>query len=297
VKSSSTADTAGAVPDAPAAPAVARLGWHHLLLDVPADSEVLAYQADPRKGRLVLGDRRGETLQIFWRVTHRTPDPLRGLERVVRALTGDGAREPIFTINGWHACLPERDDLPGLACRYEARSGALLYAVFPRRSHPRPELAILESYHPNDGEERAWAAFGLDVTLPAAFAPAAVRPFPLVQSIRFENPRGESITLCRRSLLSHLPDGDDLAVLYARNTEHKRPVSRTGIFLHDTVHPGVTLAYTTRGKGGLEGLIAPTWQGRVWAWRCPGTDRAYWIDQNAPEKHLLHELQERVRCR
>lgn len=282
------------------AAASARLGWHHLRFTVPADFEVLAYRTDPRDGQLILGDRQGEALQIFWRVTRKTPDPRRGLERVVRAVAGEGAREPIIRLEGWDACLPDRDDLPGLACRYEPRGRALLYVVFPRgprRAAPRTERAILESYSPNDGDARVWAAFGLDVTLPAGFAPAVVRAYPLVQSIRFEAPRGGSVTLCRRSLASHLPGGDDLAVLYARNQERRRPLRRTGTFTHAAGHPGVALAYTTRGPGGIEGLLARTWQGRVWVWRCIETDRVYWIDQNAPAKHLIPELPDRVGCR
>ena len=44
-----------------------RLGWHHLLFDVPASWEVVGFKKSRDDGQLVLSTRAGEAMLVFWR--------------------------------------------------------------------------------------------------------------------------------------------------------------------------------------------------------------------------------------
>jgi hypothetical protein len=282
-----------------------RLGWYHLLMEIPAHWEVIAYKANARDGQLVLADRHGQCARVFWKTRQTGAGLDRRLVQAVRA-QGDAApsesriRSRIREIGGWQAYLEPVGRVHALACRYNAETDALLYAAFPVHPDTRDPAVVaraLASFRPNGGAERVWAGFGIDVTLPAALDLVRVRAFPAAQELRFENRRGESVTVHRYGMLSLLLADDDLETAFARLAGGKRLLYRRGTFTQSGRHPGVALAYTTRGKGGLEGFMARTWQGRVWVWRCDELQRLYAVDNNAREQNLVKDLAERVACR
>jgi hypothetical protein len=269
--------------------------------DVPAPWEVIAYKTDPSDGRLVLADRGGETMRIFWKAPVSDPAPARRLAEAAARHAGGGATEAgirsrVQALDGWQAYLEPAGDMQGLACRHEPGTGALLYVEFPRHAGTDADIlrAVLGSFDANGGGERVWSAFGLEVTLPKDLAPVRVAPFPASQVIRFGNLRGESVTVHRYGMLPLILEGQDEAAYFARLAGPRRMLYRAGAFTQDGRRPGVLLTYTTRGRGGVEALLSRTWQGRVWIWRCDDLGRLYGVDQNAPEGHLLGDLPDRV---
>lgn len=281
-----------------------RLGWHHLILEVPRTWEVIGYKTNPKDGQLLLSDRHGETMRVYWKTLSDDPSATRRLLAVAKEHVGDAMteaeiRDGLRELHGWQTFLHQSENLRGLATRYEEDGRALLYVVFPVHPHtkePRQLERVLKSFQPNYGDDRVWAAFGLDVTLPAEMKPARVSALPAAQIMRFENHRGESVTVHRYGMLSLLPADEDLATFFARAKGRRHLLYSGGEFAEDGRHEGIKLSYKTRGKGGLSGLLARTWQGRIWVWRRDDLERLYAVDNNALEKNLIADLPERVRC-
>jgi len=295
-----------------------RLAWHHIILHIPETWEVIGYKKDPAEGQLVLADRAGEALNVHWKQMKSAPVIPRLLTDLVRL-----GREPktsqdedrlekkirdrIREVHGWQVYLPDVDNARPLhpphraraafAARFENTTGILILLVFP----PHPDTAaqehileILASFAPNDGAERTWAVFGLEFTLPATMELDEVVALPACQRLLFENRRGETVAIHRYGMLPAILAGDDPATFYARVKGRRTLLRRAGQFRKDGQHEGVELTYITRGKGGLDSLLAGTWHGRVWLWRCDEEMRLYAIDHHAPAKHHISDLLQRV---
>ncbi len=283
----------------------APVAWHHLQLDLPGHWEVVAYRKDPRNGEIALADRAGEALRAFWRVMQNRPvlkppliDLIAAQEEI--ALDKTEIRRRLVEIGDWLAFLPRERELPCFAAYYHPPAQALLNLTFP----PHPDTAdrglirrILRSWRPNDGPERRWAAFGLDVTLPEAMRLDGVSAMPAAQVLTFENKREEVVALHRYGMVPLILGGDDLAGFCARIKGRRTALHRAGHFRKDDRHDGVILEYTTRGKGGLDSLLARIWLGRIWVWRCDDSKRLYILDHHAPEKNHIAGFPDRVRVR
>jgi hypothetical protein len=285
-----------------------RLAWFHFILHVPARWEVVGYKRDPNKGQLFLSDRRGPTLMIHWRRQgHRT----KGVSVDRRLLTQakgnyeqQGMEEPgeaklrkrVRSVGEWTAFLPTEPVLPALAGLYVPETRILLNLIFP--PHPDNSEArirrILNSYEPNIGPERAWAAFGMDFTVPESMDLIQVQAMPAAQTFLFENRREESLSFHRYGLLDRLLAQDDMASFFARIKGQQTLLYRGEEFEKDGC-PGLTLHYTTRGSGGIGSLMARKWDGRVLAWYSKERQRLYYIDNNARPKNMLGDLAERMR--
>lgn len=295
----------GGVQGKDSGPRSARLGWHHFLFEeLPRAWEVIGYTTGMREGRMVLADRRGEAMRVFWRAIKGEPALDQRLLRVASDYAGDSLtreqiRRGLRRVGGWSCWFPDGQAVRGLACAHVPGRNVLLYVVFA----PRPDapgngdiVRVLKSYRPNTGPQRVWAAFGLDVELPEAYELARVNVFPGSQVLRFENRQGESVTLHRYGMLSLLLENDDCAAAFLRLNPGHRPLYRERDFQQAGRYPGLLLRYTTRGRGGVSSLLARTWQGRVWVWPCRELERLYAVDHNARERRLLAELPGKVRC-
>lgn len=282
------------------------LSWHHLTLDLPPHWEVIAYRKDPRNGEIALADRAGETLRAFWRVMDTRPTvtgPLIDLVAAQEGITLDKAeirRRIVDLKDDWVAFLPRERDLPCFAAYYHPPEQVLLNFTFP----PHPDTAdrdvvraIIESWTPNDGDERRWAAFGLDVTLPKEMRLDGVSALPAAQILGFENKRDETVTVHRYGMMPLALGGEDMTAFFARIKGRGTRLVRTGAFRKDDRYDGVILEYATRGKGGLDSLLARIWLGRVWIWMCDDLKRLYIVDHHAPEKNHIAGFPDRVRPR
>ena len=280
------------------------LAWHHVRLRVPRHWEVVGYKNDADDARLVLSDRHGETMHLFarpWpdppRLTRRLADQVLAAGRT--DLTPGQVRRRVASRHGWRVFVPPEVGAPAFAGRYDAGQRVLIHLTFPPhrdRSVPTVE-EVLRSFEPNAGEERHWALFGLEVRLPAAMRLRDVRPLPAAQVLRFENARGESVAVHRYGMMPLALAGEDAATFFARVQGRRCALRRQGAFLKDGRHEGVRLAYTTRGRGGFDILLARPWEGRVWFWRRDDLKRLCCADHHALPAHRMDDLPERVVCR
>lgn len=278
------------------------LAWHHLVLQVPAAWEVIGYKKNPDDGKLVVADRHGETLHAYWRRMTSPPSVERALIGLVAAqpdidLSEGAIRKAIFEVAGWSVFLTKKEGTPSFATRHHAPEECLLNLTFP----PHPDTAepkvirrILESWDPNDGEERRWAAFGIECTLPKEYELDEVSPLPAAQVMTFATRKDEIITVHRYGMMPAVLGKDDPATFFARIKGRKAVLRREGEFQQGGRYSGVRLAYATRGKGGFDALLARTWQGRVWVWRCDDIKRLYAVDQHARQRRLIDNLAQRV---
>lgn len=300
----------------------ARLAWHHFIFEVPDTWEVFRYRNHYPEGGLGLMDRFGETMQIFWRLTRAKPPARDRLVDQVVALGGhhleaEDVRKLITRRHGWEVFLPDDPAVPALAARCEPHGPApghpadaaairrrygeyvMLFAVFPPRAIKRDRAVVpdvLKSYRPNYAEERVWAAFGLNITLPQHIVLDRLEPLPTSQVFRFENRAGESVTLQRLALYPEVLGSDTPAVLAARLKGRRYRLFDDGEFVKDGRWSGRRMRYTTRGRGGIGSMTASVWQGRMWAWGCDDLHRFYCLDNHAREKNLIPDLPERVVC-
>lgn len=282
-----------------------RLAWHHFQFQVPETWEVIGYKKNPEKGQLLLSDRHGQTMQVYWQRMAEEPAVKSRLIDLVEAnyekqLPAKEIRRRVEAQAGWQAFLPRKPDMAVFAGRFLKKENVLLSLSFP--PHPVQDnhtsaQHVMRTFKPNNGPEKAWAAFGLDFSLPAEWQPDAISPMPGMQTIYFENRREEEITVYRFGMVPLVLGDDDLATFFARVRGRRVSLNRRGTFTQDGTHPGVILSYQTRGKtGGMMSLLSRTWIGRIWVWRCDDIKRAFAIEQHAREKNLLENLADRVKC-
>src|SRR5436190_2196747 len=99
------------------------LAWHHLLFEIPTTWEVIAHSKNPEKGQLVLSDRHGETMQVFWKRVNEKLDVRRRLIDLASA-SSEGAgketeiRKGIAEVSGWQMFESRDEKLPTFAARY-----------------------------------------------------------------------------------------------------------------------------------------------------------------------------------
>lgn len=204
-------------------PASVLLAWHHFRLTLPAEWEVVGYGLKPAEGRLALADRDGEVMQVFWRKTDAPPNLERRLDDLFRANLPTGAAPRAGTrrfeeAHGWRVCLAGDRALPFYAARHLPDQGVILGTVFSPHPRRREDVvrAVLASWQANDGPNRRWAAFGLDLTLPSSLEVDAVSSLPAFQRIEFATTRGDRVVAQRFGMLSAILEGTDPAGHYAR---------------------------------------------------------------------------------
>lgn len=282
-----------------------RLGWHHIRFEVPASWEIVAYKKERAAGQLVLSNRRGVTMQVFWKQTRREVSLTRGLVSLARTNMEEPPpearlRRMIRQFHGWRAFFPEREGTPVFAARLLEDEKTIINVTFP----PHPDTAdgelvrqVLASWRPNDGDVHLWAAFGIEVELPAEMELAEVEPLPTVQKLAFENRKSHTVTVYRFCMMPAILGDDDMATFIARVKGRKRPLNLVDTFRKDGRHEGVKLFYITRGSRMLGGIFDRFWRGCIYAWRRDDLQRLCAVENHAPEKFLMDDIVDRVICR
>jgi hypothetical protein len=240
-----------------------KLAWHWFILDVPATWEVIRHRNHADDGQFHLSDRHGEQLQVFWKRLKSPP----ALPARLCELAGNVPRHKIVEHHGWQICFGP----PTFAARYD--DPILLTLIFPAAQENQVR-AVLESFRPNTGAEKHWAAFGLDCVLPAAYEPTDIRALPAAQVIRFEAGKHDSVTVHRYGMLGLIEDPP--AAFFARLK--RKPLHRAGAFMQASRYPGEKLTY----RGGC-----------AWVWRCEELQRLYCVDQTGAE---IPGLADKVHC-
>ena len=273
------------------------LAWHHLQFQVPAAWEMVAYKKNPGDGQLVLADRQGEALQAYWRTVAGAPKVPTLLQHLVeenfpKRFSEAQVRARLQTVNGWDLFAPPTADLPVFAGRYLPDERTLLEVTLPPHPDRTPALvqALLRSFRPNNGPWRHWAAFGIDLEVPADYVLDEVRPWPAAQVMRFEHRRGYSITAHRYGMASRQLAHDTLETFFARVKGRVTRIYKKRDFLKDNRYPGVELGYGTRGSGGITALLSPRWLGTAWVWRCDQQQRIYALDHHVLPKRTVPGL-------
>jgi len=283
-------------------PSTVPLAWHRIRFDVPCTWETVRYKNDPDDGAVILSDRHGETMQVYWRRPPGDPAVDRRLSELVAENLGEGmaaakARAALVSIADWRVFVPRVRDVPVFAGRYLSEARILLQLTLPPHPNSDPRKIVREllaSYRPNDGDRRRWAMFGIDITLPKEYAPSDISPLPAAQVVRFENRQGHSVALHRYGMLSRLLANETFETFFVRVTGRRRRLFRRSEFCQQGKYPGLGLAYSTRGKGGVTALLSRRWEGSVWIWRCDDIQRLYCLDHHAPLKCALSDLPEYV---
>ena len=276
------------------------LAWHHLQFQIPATWEIVAYKKSAGDGQLVLADRHGETLQAFWRKVAGAPKVPTLLQHLVeenfpKRFSESKIRARLQSIAVWDAFVPPTADLPVFAGRYLPDERILLEVTLPPHPGRTPELvqSLFQSYRLNNEPLRHWAAFGIDLQVPADYELDEVRPWPAAQVLRFEHRRGYSITAHRYGMALRQLASNTLDSFFARVKGRGVRLYKKREFLKDGRHPGVELGYGTRGTGGITALLSPRWLGTVWVWHCVDQQRIYALDHHAPLNKALPDLIER----
>ena len=256
----------------------------------------MAYKKNAGDGQLILADRHGETIQTFWRTIAGAPKVPALLQRLVEENFPDRFNESkiragLQSMAGWDVFVPPTADLPVFAGRYLTDERSLLEVTLP--PHPNRNPALVQAYRPNTGSTRRWAAFGIDLEVPADYELDEVRPWPAAQVLRFEHRRGYSITAHRYGMSSRQLAHDTLESFFARVKGRAVRLYARREFLKDNRYPGVELSYGTRGTGGITALLSPRWLGTVWVWRCDEQQRIFALDHHAPPKKVIPDLIER----
>lgn len=266
-------------------PSTVPLAWRDFRFEVPAEWEIVGYSLKPEEGRLALADGDGETLQIFWKKTDAPPDLDRRLNDLLRAnlpprASATNGRCPIEGFHGWRAGLGGDRTVPLAAARYLTGAKRMLGVIFAPHPRRREEVvrAILASWAPNDGPERRWTAFGLDLALPVAFEPEVARVFPALQCLEFATRAGDRVILHRFGMLSAILEGTDPATHFARVKGRgiqtwRRPPSASTPRLDAT-----ELALRRRPIGWWSAPRRLPREGRAWLWTRADVERLWALE-------------------
>ncbi len=292
-------------PGGQCAETTCRLGWQHIRLDVPVSWEIVAYKKDRATGQLVLSNRRGVTMQIFWKKIKREVSLTRGLVSLARANMKEPPAESklrrmIRKFHGWRVFFPASEETPVFAARLLDDGNTIINVTFP----PHPDTAdgelvrqVLASWRPNDGKVRLWAAFGIEVELPEDMELLEAESLPTMQRMSFENRKNHTVTVYRFCMMPAILGEEDMATFIAGVKGRKRALHVTDTFRKDERHEGVKLVYVTRGSRVFGGVFDRFWRGCIYAWRRDDIQRMIAIENHAPEKFLLENIVERATCR
>jgi hypothetical protein len=215
------------------------------------------------------------------------------------AMTKQQIRDSIAYWRGWTVVPAATSASVTFAARFLESARVLLTVVFP--PYPVADLRplarwVLDTFRTNDGADRVWAAFGLDMILPAEFQLRGVQAFPAMQIMDFENERGDTVSIHRYGMLPVLLGEVDAATFFARRKGPRFQIRKRGTFQQSEQVEGLELAYQTRGKEGLARMLGRRREGRAWIWRRDDLQRLYCIDHVARAARLRADLVQRVKC-
>ena len=272
----------------------AALAWIHGSFRIPGDWEITHFATSEAEGRLDFANRHGHQARLAWQPCKRTPDCerimsafyerylLRESREEVKAFSGLRTEPAGRFLLGYHT--PEN---PSQAALYREAKRTLLIWTFPPCPGESPAKRwrpLLDSFAPNDGPWREWAAFGLHFFLPRGFALEAVTCFPANVSLTFENAAGQRCACHRWGIPGELLRGTDLAGFY------RKVIAADGGRVLST-QPGdyrgmasVAATIERPGARGVERLYGAAWKGSGRIWHNTEERRLCAFEQSGPRK-------------
>lgn len=280
------------------------LAWHHLELDIPNTWEVIRFSKKTDDGQIVLSDRFGETMHIFWKKIKEAPSIERRITELVEANSPDKEAPPdirskIKEISKWQVYFHSNKKFPVFAGRYLEDKKILLNITLPPHKKHDPRKAIepiLASYSPNDKEEKCWAMSGINVTLPTEYFIEGVELLPACQRMSFETKKEFRLVVYRYGMMSRHLANQTLESFMAKVTDRKGSLLLKDQFEKDGRYPGVELTYYTKGTGSiLMNLIARKWHGHIFAWQSKERERIYAIENHCKKGKEISDLKDRLK--
>jgi hypothetical protein len=277
--------------------------WLGLRFEVPAEWEIVRHGLSPKKGNLVLVDRRRERMELFWTHLEREPD----LERMLldqrhRELEAEpnATFQDLGSRRSWRGFwrTSPAGEVLGRAVRFERASERLVEAAMIGAEDRRLVRRIIESILIGRAEEsHRCRAFDLDVTTPPGYrlTRATVKPADVAFEFRPHGPGkpGPDEVSIRRMGMAEAWYGDDPEKLLRREAPgvRFRPASRG---LHAN-HPAFFVEGNEPGER-LQRLIGRGHGRRVLIWCCPAENAVYRIGTKSADRRPVLPEDIRVAC-
>jgi len=279
------------------------LAWYYLQFDVPQSWEVIKYRKNPVDGQLVLSDRYGETMQVFWKKMNEKPVVARRLTELIKTNlegeTTDSVLSRIEVQENWRIYRHDSRRFPSFAGMFlEEEKILLLVMIAPHKRHdPRRIIdKILATYKPNNGDERCWALAGLQVTLPKEYVLDQIQLVPAAQRISFETKKGYTAVVSRFGMRSVYLSQQSLESFIGNMKGKDTRLLLKNQLKKDDQYPAVELRYYTKGTGSiLTSLLARKWVGQIFAWESIDHERIYTIENHAREGRGISDLMDRMK--
>lgn len=276
-------------------PPPTRIAWHHFQFTLPREWEMTGHSLRPEAGRMAFATGAGVQGQLAWRVVKAVPDMPRILAEIhhrrLKTIApseraGHSDTLEVSRVGEFHVAH-ERAGQQFYASAFFPSTRAMIEWVFPAFD---PELLhaviapMLKGTRPNSGEVRAWAAFGLELRLPAEYAVAEVHALPANVTLVFLNRKHHRIVAHRLGLPAENLNGEDLPTFYTRclaaqhaRVSSARPADWRG-------RPGVEAEFRMRGRRGFDLLLGPWWRGNGMLYHDPDEKRLYAFEQVGPRR-------------
>lgn len=251
--------------------------WLHLKADLPPAWELTTYGKDPAFGSLEFSTLRGKLAAFHWRRA--------GIRRKQRA-DADWTRHE------------EEDGGRVFSLRWEAEGLDLSWEFAPEAVESAE--AVVKSTRRNDGEWRGYTLHGIRARVPAAFSLDRVQVHPGNVMMSFTDSSHRRLVYRRWGLPEHVTRGLSHEEFFRKLLEAEglrvdeliRKTPGKGSLAGVRVNAGVFAAFSSRGLTPLARLLFRRARGRGWMWSEPEALRLCTLEQLAPKRGRLPELED-----
>ena len=274
-----------------------QLAWYDFSFELPDSWEASRYSTAAPTGRFEFADRNGNLGRLSWEHGKRIPDEERILTEYHRQYLQRYDEDKVKGFNGIKTQRFGRFKVgyrnggePCQALLHLPECGKSLLWVFPDYSEERLTRVwaeILESFKPNSGATRAWAAFGIACSLPAGFEVEKAICRPADVWIEFQHKNLHRVDIHRWGLPRELLRNSDMETLIRRvvASQEGRVLTAT----KSTFRGMESLELTTeiRGTKGMDRLFSSYWRGVGRIWHDTQNKRLHAYMQAGPRKMRL----------
>lgn len=279
-----------------------RLAWYDFSFDLPETWETSRYSIAAPVGRFEFLDRNGPLGRLSWETSKRLPDQDRILAEYHRRYLQQNDEDKVGGFKGIKTLTVGRFKVgfrhagePCQAVLYLPECKKTLLWVFPDYSEKLMKQVwtpILESFQPNSGPVREWAAFGIACRLPAEFEVERAICRPADVWMEFQHKNMHRVDLHRWGLPRELLRDRDMEAFVRRvvaNQEGRVLSARKSTFRG---MESVEVQTEIRGTKGMDRLFSSYWKGTGRIWHDQDEKRLYACMQAGPNKVRLLSDQE-----
>jgi hypothetical protein len=274
-----------------------RLAWYNLDFELPDDWEISRYSIANPVGRFEFVSRAGNLGRLSWETSKRVPDEDRILTEYHRQYLQRYEEDKVAGFSGIKTTKIGRFRVgyrykgePCQALLYLPECKKTLLWVFPDYSSARLTRdwkPILESFKPNSGHIRRWAAFGINCALPEGFELEKAICRPADVWLEFQHKNMHRVDLHRWGLPDELLRGRDMEAFVRKvvNSQEGRVLSARKRTFRGM--DAVELKTEIRGTKGMDRLFSSYWQGEGKIWHHTAEKRLYAVMQAGPKRVRL----------